>query len=100
MNKAIDVSLKKNNFIVLSSLYERLIDCYITKNDYDKALAINEKLLKLDPNEVQYYLTKFYIYRHSKGVEYANKYLAKLKEKFPNNEKVNKFNDKFNNTSK
>jgi len=91
LNKGIEISLKNDNKVVLLSLYDRLIDCYISKNEYDKALIVNEKLLESNPNEPYNYLTQFYLYRHSEGVEYSNKYLLQLKEKFPDNEKIDSF---------
>ncbi|WP_144428540.1 tetratricopeptide repeat protein [Defluviitalea phaphyphila] len=91
LNKAINFSVNNNNSLVLTSLYDRLIDCYISQDEYDKSLEINEKLLKLEPDNPQHYLTNFYIYRHSKGSDYANEYLKTLIKKFPDNEKIKTF---------
>ncbi|WP_425447978.1 tetratricopeptide repeat protein [Dethiothermospora halolimnae] len=74
-------------------LYETKLDCYLKKENYDKAFTINEKLKEIEPDKLKHYLGTALIYNSTKGYEYTQKYLQGLRKKFPNNKKLESFID-------
>ncbi|KYH35467.1 hypothetical protein CLTEP_06430 [Clostridium tepidiprofundi DSM 19306] len=72
------------------TLKSDLVTCYVDKNNYNKALEINNELIKKYPNNVDLSFQKAYIYANWKDVDYALEYLYSVYKLFPENERLQK----------
>lgn len=69
-------------------LKTELYSCYLSKEDYDKALEINSELIKEQPDNLEFYIGRAVIYEGKYGRKYSHNYLISLRDKFKNNPRL------------
>lgn len=70
-------------------LKSTLIVCYTRTEQHDKALALADELIELDPTNLDFRLDKMFVYNDIHGYDYAMEYLDSIKDQFPGNERLN-----------
>lgn len=69
---------------------EERIFIYMYAGNYEEAQIISDKLIKDNPNNEEYYINQYVLYKNSHGFEYAQEYLKKLIGKFPKDSRIYK----------
>jgi tetratricopeptide (TPR) repeat protein len=73
------IKLKSFDYIVISS---------IELGNYEEALTYNEKMITLEPENVNHKIATAYIYQYLYDYDYAKSYLGELKKLYPENETI------------
>lgn len=83
-----------------ADLKTNLVTCYRQTKNNDAAMKINAELIKDNPNNIDFHITKAILLSDKYGDNSAHAYLVGLRDKFKNDKELENFIKSFENTGK